>query len=110
MTRMPNEPSRTEIDHSTGAMVLEFGASWCSICNAARPTIDRVLREHPSVAHQWIEDGKGKPLGRSFGIKLWPTLVFLRDGKEIHRVVRPKDAQELKQAFERLNDSEDRAG
>jgi thioredoxin 1 len=99
---MTTEPSRTEIDSSTGAMVLEFGASWCSICHAARPYIDRALREHPGVRHVWIEDGKGKPLGRSFGIKLWPTLLFLRDGKEVDRVVRPKDAQALKQAFERV--------
>lgn len=98
---MTTEPSRTEIERATGAMILEFGASWCSICNAARPHIDQALRAHPGVEHVWIEDGKGKPLGRSFGIKLWPTLVFLRDGTEVHRVVRPKGAEELKHAFER---------
>ena len=106
---MTQEPSRTEIDRSTGAVVLEFGASWCSICNAARPTIDRALRDYPGVEHVWIEDGKGKQLGRSFGVKLWPTLVFLRDGKEVHRVVRPKDEQALKPGFDRLHDSAERA-
>ncbi|HEY6561966.1 MAG TPA: thioredoxin family protein [Polyangiaceae bacterium] len=98
---MTTEPSRTEIERSTGAVMLEFGASWCSICHAARPHIDQALRDHPGVEHVRIEDGKGKPLGRSFGIKLWPTLVFLRDGKEVHRVVRPRGAEELEQAFER---------
>lgn len=42
-----------------------------------------------------IEDGRGRPLGRAFGIKLWPTLVFLRDGVEVARVVRPLDAAQI---------------
>jgi len=94
------EPKRAEIDALTGATVLEFGADWCPICQAARPLIDRVLAQHPDVQHQWVEDGKGKPLGRSFRVKLWPTLVFLRDGKEVARVVRPTQASELEAAFQ----------
>lgn len=100
---MTTEPTRADIDGSTGATILEFGASWCSICQAARPSIDRALRAHPDVKHVWIEDGKGKRLGRSFGVKLWPTLVFLRDGTEVHRVVRPRSEQDLEQGFERLS-------
>lgn len=99
---MPTEPTRSEIDELRGATVLEFGASWCPICQHARPLIDRALAEHSGVRHLWIEDGKGKPLGRSFRVKLWPTLVFLQDGRELARVVRPREAGELSAAFEHL--------
>ena len=34
---------------------------------------------HPEVRHLKVEDGPGRPLGRSFRVKLWPTLVFLQD-------------------------------
>ena len=44
-------------------------------------------------------DGRGRRLGRTFGVKLWPTLVFLRDGEEIAKLVRPKDAAEVMRAF-----------
>jgi thioredoxin 1 len=37
------------------------------------------------VRHVKVEDGSGRRLGRSFGVKLWPTLVFLRDGREVAR-------------------------
>lgn len=50
---------------------------------------------HADVRHLKIEDGPGRPLGRSFGIKLWPTLVFLRDGTEVARVVRPTHAEQI---------------
>ena len=93
------EPSRAEVDAYTGAAVLEFGASWCPICQAARPLIDRALRDHPKVQHRWVEDGKGLPLGRSFRVKLWPTLLFLKDGREVARVVRPRTAAELEPGF-----------
>ena len=83
------EPTREEIDALIEPTVLEFGASWCGFCKAAQPDIGAVLARHPEVSHVKIEDGKGKPLGRSFRVKLWPTLVFLRDGEEVARLVRP---------------------
>jgi thioredoxin 1 len=103
------EPSRADIDRSSGDLVLEFGAGWCPICNTARPLIDRVLADHPEVRRIWVEDGKGKPLGRSFRIKLWPTLVFLRDGREVDRVVRPTGEVRLREAFARLSSAADSA-
>jgi hypothetical protein len=36
---------------------------------------------------------------RSFGVTLWPTLVFLKDGREISRVVRPIDAAGIRKAL-----------
>ena len=100
---MTSEPTREELDAMLGTTVLEFGAGWCPICQAARPTIDRVISEHPEMRHLWIEDGKGRPLGRSFGIKVWPTLVILRDGHEVGRVVRPSDAVAVRAALSTAN-------
>jgi thioredoxin 1 len=51
-----------------------------------------LLRKFPAVRHFWVEDGRGKPLGRSFRVKLWPTLVFLRDGEVVKQVARPDPA------------------
>jgi thioredoxin 1 len=92
-----SEPTREEVDAWTGVTVLEFGASWCPICQAARPTIDRALAGAAGIRHVWIEDGQGKRLGRSFRIKLWPTLVVLRDGVEVARAVRPRTEGELRE-------------
>jgi thioredoxin 1 len=96
---MSSEPTRGEVDELPGVTVLEFGATWCSICKGARPLIDTALAAHPDVRHLRIEDGPGKPLGRSFRIKLWPTLVFMRAGREVARVVRPGAADELNGAL-----------
>ena len=97
------EPDRAEVDAFAGASVIEFGAPWCGHCIAAQPLLEAVLARHPDVRHLKIEDGRGRPLGRSFRVKLWPTLVLLRDGEELARVVRPEQIEEVHQLLARID-------
>lgn len=82
-------------------LLLEFGASWCPHCQVARPLVDAELSRRADVVHIWVEDASGKRLGRTFGVKLWPTLVLVRDGVEVARVVRPRTAREVDELFAR---------
>jgi len=72
-------PGRDEIDALPGATLLEFGTDWCGHCRAAQPLLAQALAAHPGLRHLKVEDGSGRPLGRSYRVKLWPTLLFLRD-------------------------------
>lgn len=95
--------SRADVDALQGAAVLDFGTSWCGVCRASAPVIADAFAAHPGVRHLKIEDGPGRPLGRSFGIKLWPTLIFLRDGTEVERLVRPRDAESIRRALRHID-------
>ena len=96
------EPTRAQIDAIEEPLVLEFGAPWCSICAAAQPAIAGALTPHPKLKHLKVHDGSGLPLGRSFRVKLWPTLILLRHGKEIDRLVRPQSPAEISAALDGL--------
>jgi thioredoxin 1 len=93
------EPAREEIDASRGPLLVEFGTPWCGFCRAAQPRIATALEAHPDVRHVKVEDGSGRRLGRSFRVKLWPTLVYLDNGVEKGRVVRPDDAAAIEDIF-----------
>ncbi len=94
-------PTRAEIDALPGRVLLEFGTGWCGHCRRAQPLIEAALSGYPDVQHVKIEDGSGRPLGRSFRVTLWPTLVFLRDGRETGRLVRPQDEAAIRDELAR---------
>ena len=97
------EPRRAEVDTLAGPTLVEFGSAWCGHCMAAQPKIAAALADHPEVRHIRIADGKGRRLGRSFTVKLWPTLVFLVDGREVARLVRPTQQEAIRQALARID-------
>ncbi len=99
-THLAQPPSRDEVDQLAGAAVVEFGTPWCGHCQRAQPLIEGALKDRADVAHVKVEDGPGQRLGRTFGVKLWPTLVFLKDGKEVDRLVRPQQAADVQQALQ----------
>jgi thioredoxin 1 len=95
------EPTREQVDQLPGAVVLEFGAGWCPYCQDIQAPLGAALQQYPHVRHIAIEDGKGRRLGRSFGVKLWPTLVFMQDGRIVHKAVRPSRS-EMERGFAEL--------
>lgn len=107
-------PSRTAVEEMRGSVVMEFGVDWCPHCQRAAGPVAEALRaagalpaDGPPAAggdkavapatpqYLRLEDDRARPLGRSFKVKLWPTLLFLRDGVEVARVVRPTTAAEV---------------
>jgi len=93
------QPERGAIDATSGILALDFGTNWCGYCNAAERYIAEAVAAAPDARHIKVEDGPGRPLGRSFRIKLWPTVVVLKDGREVARVTRPADSRELADAL-----------
>lgn len=100
------EPARAEIDVLEGPTLLEFGSPSCGYCRAAQPLLASALADHPRVRHLKIADGSGRPLGRSFKVKLWPTLVFLGNGREIARLVRTGDERAIRDALAQIDVAE----
>lgn len=90
-------PTLEQVRDSRGVAVLEFGTPWCGHCQAAQSAVRTVLSQHPELLHIKVLDGKGKALGRAFGVRLWPTLILLRDGAELARLVRPLAADAVRE-------------
>lgn len=94
-------PTREQLDQRTGPVLVEFGTAWCGHCIAAAPQVQALMALHPGIEHVRVEDGPGRPLGRSFTVRLWPNFVFMRDGAVVGQLARPAKA-ELERAFRGL--------
>jgi thioredoxin 1 len=104
MSRSYEEPGPTapEVEALEGPAVVEFGTDWCGFCQAAEPLVESALSEFPDVPHIKVADGPGRALGREFRVKLWPTIVFLKDGSEVGRVVRPVEEEQIREGLEKI--------
>lgn len=121
-----DHPTRAVVDAMSGSVVIEFGVDWCPHCQqAAGPVADALAgaagatgtagaSTDGSIAaatgplqHFRLEDERARPLGRSFRVKLWPTLVFLQDGVEVARVVRPTTVAEVMAGLEQLGSNKE---
>lgn len=98
----PQDLDRPDVEAIDGPAVIEFGTNWCGHCQAAQPAIREAFEAYPGVRHLKVEDGKGRRLGRAFGVKLWPTLVFLNNGQDIETLVRPGSSQPIEMALNRI--------
>ena len=92
---------RAAVDAMPGIVALDFGTNWCGYCQAAEPLIEQAIQRFGEARHIKVEDGPGRALGRSFRIKLWPSVVVLKDGQEMARVVRPASADAVREALDR---------
>jgi thioredoxin 1 len=96
---LADAPDRQALDALSGTTLLVFGANWCGHCQAAQAALQEVCHGRPDIRLIQTEDGKGRPLGRSYSVKLWPTVIVLSNGREVARVVRPTTASQLESAL-----------
>jgi thioredoxin 1 len=101
-TYTAHAPTRADVDMLEGVTLLEFGTAWCGHCRAAQAPLATVLADR-DLRHLKIEDGPGRPLGRSFRVKLWPTLILMRHGEELGRLIRPTSAQPIEELLHKAD-------
>jgi thioredoxin 1 len=77
--------------------VLKFSATWCGPCRVLAQT----LKDVEGITNIDIE--KDQETARKYGIRSVPTLVFLKDGKEVHRQSGNMPLNMYKQILDEIN-------
>jgi thioredoxin len=68
--------------------VLDFTAAWCGPCKTLKPVLDALAKEYGSRIEIVQIDTEVDPLAaQQYNVRAMPTIVLIRDGKEVGRTV-----------------------
>ena len=83
-----------EVIRSEKPVLLDFWASWCGPCRMVSPIVDEIADERKDILVGKVNVDEEMELAAQFQVMSIPTLVVLRNGQVVNRVVgaRPKDA------------------
>ena len=81
-----------EIVHGEKPVLLDFWAPWCGPCRMVAPIVEEIAAERDDVIIGKVNVDEEMELAVKFGIVSIPTLVYLKDGMEVDKIVgyRPK--------------------
>ena len=68
--------------------MIDFTAKWCGPCKVMKPVLDAVAKEYAGqVELSYVDVDEDKVATMQYDVRSMPTLVFVRDGREVGRVV-----------------------
>ena len=88
-----------EVLNSDVPVLVDFWAEWCGPCRALAPTVHDLATEFRGKAKVGqVDVDANQDLAAEYGVRSIPTLVFIKDGQEVDRVVgqAPREALETK--------------
>ena len=77
-----------EVERSPLLVLLDFWAAWCGPCRMVAPIIDQLAKELSGrVRAGKLDVGKNQMTAGRFRVQSIPTLLVLKDGQEVERIV-----------------------
>jgi len=91
-----------EVLKSDILVVVDFYADWCMPCKMLAPVFEEVSKEFEGVKFVKVDTEVSKGLAQDFSVMGFPTIMFIKDGKEVHRIVGFVEKEKLKEEVGRL--------
>lgn len=82
-----------EVIQSDKPVLIDFWASWCGPCRMIAPTIEEIADERSDIKVGKVNVDDEVALATQFGIMSIPTLVVMKNGELVNKLVgvRPKE-------------------
>ena len=101
--RVTDSTFADQVERSTTPVLLDLWAEWCGPCHMLAPTIDQLSAEFAGrVKIAKLNVDENPHTANRFGVQSIPTLLVLKDGKEVDRLVGVQPKQEIVRRLERI--------
>ncbi len=95
VTKISGANFDSEVLQSEKTVLLDFFATWCGPCKMVAPILEEIAEENDGVKVVKADVDEEGELARRFGIMSIPTLVIIKDGKEVNRAVGYKPKEDI---------------
>ena len=82
--------------------LIKISAIWCSACLITNPNFDAVLKDYPNIEVIEYDYDIDEDIVKKYEVgNIIPVIIFLKDNKEIDRIIGEKNKKEIKEFIEK---------
>jgi thioredoxin 1 len=100
MTELTMENFEAEVMKETKLTVVDFWAVWCGPCKMLSPIVDALSEEMTDVKFCKVNIDEQQELAMQFRIESIPTLLFVKNGKIVKKLVGFRPKEDVKKEIE----------